>query len=255
VSVARPVVLLAALTLGAMGCSDGADQSTTSAPPPSTAAPATTTAPATPASADQGADLDEFVLRFVAALQEGDVDSIADVIHPAALQIYGADRCREHVTGLDPVPIEITPERPGPSGLDVERDGHVLTLSGWTASLDAAGTELFPGGFVIAEDAGRLAWVPDCGRVLVTADPGGLTIVTIVGDSRSVPFDAPDSWRIEAASSGPCQVILHEEVAGTSQSIGSGDTSFVVQRGGSGRYSVEAIGCRHVSVIENSAET
>lgn len=189
------------------------------------------------------------------ALQEADHDYLTGVIHPAAVQLYGTGRCREFVAGLEPAAIEITPDRAEPVDVEVERDGHLLQLFGWTVTLDEAGAALFPHGFVAADDEGTLAWVPDCGRGLITADPGDLAIVTIVGDSRSVTFDAPDSWRIEVAATGPCEVILHDEDGGTSEAVGSGDTSFVVQLGGAGRYSIEALGCGQVSVIENSAET
>jgi hypothetical protein len=248
------------LTLGAAGCGDSADQSTTSAPPASTAAATTTTPAPTSASSTTTpgpvADIEEFVLGLMADFQEADRDSLTGIVHPAVLQLYGADGCRAYVAGLVPATIGITPDHPEPVDVEVERDGHVLQLFGWILTLDEAGAALFPEGLLVAvDDQEALGWVPDCGRVLITADPGDLAIVTIGGDSRSVTFDAPDSWRVEAASNGPCEVILYDQTAGTSESVGSGDTSFVVQLGGTGRYSIEALGCTQVSVIENSAET
>jgi hypothetical protein len=248
------VVALAALVMAATGCSG-----TTIVEPGSTAPPFAATTSPTPSTTSPPdlPDLRGFIEQLTTALTRADVEALVATLHPAARELYGLERCRDFVGDITPAEPVLTPEREEPARLEVHRDGHLVVVeSGWQMHLDDTGTALFPSGLVVGVDEdGTLRWFPDCGRVLLTVDPGGLIVITIDGDTFSAPFDTPDSWRVEAAASASCEVVLHDLDSGTVESIGRDDASFLVQLAGRGRFRIQSIGCDRVTVRENTAET
>ena len=253
------VVALVALVMAATACSG-----TTIVEPGSTAPPFAATTSPTPSTTSLPTsslpdlpDLHGFIEQLTTALTRADVEALVATLHPAARELYGLERCREFVGDITPAEPVLTHEREEPARLEVHRDGHLVVVeSGWQMHLDDTGTALFPSGLVVGIDGdGTLRWFPDCGRVLLTVDPGGLAVMTIDGDTFSAPFDTPDSWRVEAAASASCEVVLHDLDSGTVESIGRDDASFLVQLAGRGRFRIQSIGCNLVTVIENTTET
>lgn len=121
-----------------------------------------------PSAADAVAEEDvvDFYARLTSGLQTADVPTLFDLLHPAVLDRYGAEQCRDYLAdaGDESISIEVL-------GMDAPAP--------WTWELDGVSTEIAPaiavtirlsvGDASVEQEAhlavadGALRWFTDCG--------------------------------------------------------------------------------------------
>lgn len=255
-------VLAACLTgiLGACGDAEPAPNATPAETKP--AADPTTTEPTARASgSDQDpesvpADVSDTVSEIEAAIEDGDVERLLDLTHPAVIDQHGREVCQRHLAEVaaaaDFEAEVVSAEGPAtvtvPMGLqelDVP-DAWRLEVAYRTAGHDGR-TEL-----IVADRAGDLHWLPSCARF---SPDTAQAIARVDGDGRSAPFDVTSPWRVEARTEGPCRVVLHD-AGGSAEPEVLAETPWpiVVHLREAGTFELEVHGCSSVRVFAASAE-
>jgi hypothetical protein len=114
--------------------------------------------------------IEEFVAAYNAAFQAGDVEALFESLHPAVVELYGAEACPTYLDSVvaNPIQLELL-QITGPADWAWEIDGVSTDIEGAftvavnvTVQGETSESEVH---FALRED-GSIGWFTDCGDPL-----------------------------------------------------------------------------------------
>jgi hypothetical protein len=169
------VLIVAGAALCLVGLVGGfvfADDGAPSAEPTTTEATSTTSTTEDPADLVDQAAVEGFYDLFQTAVQTGDADTLYARLHPAVLDLYGADQCRAFIdAGFDNPDLTFEVVSVGPLEPWVwERDGRTVDVGDAVAlqlvQRTLANPDPAPQEAHVALVDGEIRWFTDCGDPL-----------------------------------------------------------------------------------------